>query len=195
MIGFQIAGLRSKQVGQWPRMYKFMVIMLIVIGSMILGYATMVKGQWDHYRTLQSQAYHLKTELEIKYSAVAQSSDYKAQIRSIKKRAEVLFNSVALKNEMPHVLESLSKIGLSSGLSFTVLTPLADVAHDFYIESSIKLSVLANYQQLIVFMYKLAQMPKMVLLDDFVLSVDPQPSSKPTLQMDMIIKFYRYRNT
>ena len=184
---------RIDNIVQWPAKYKLMLMIMLTLFSMILGYVFFVSSHWDHYKNLQSQTYRLKADLEVKYKNVAQLPDYRIQIRAIKKQAEDVFKSLVSEHEMPGLLDDLSKIAISTGLSFELLTPLAEVQHDVYIESPIQLSVLATYQQLTAFIHRIVQMPRMIIVDRFLVYVDQKQKTKDQLHIDMILKIYRYR--
>ena len=59
---------------------------------------------------------------------------------------------VPAKNEMPGLLEEISKTGTSVGLKFELFAPQPEVKHDFYYELPIKISVIGTFMQLAEFM-------------------------------------------
>lgn len=99
--------------------------------------------------------------------------------------------------EMPGLLERITKIGVASKLSFESFTPMPLVEHPFYIELPISLEVVGRYQPLVRFLKKMAAMPRLITLHDFVIegvSIDRENQySREILAMKMTIKLYRYR--
>ena len=116
-----------------------------------------------------------------------------------------MLKQLPTQNEMPGLLEDISKTGIASGLVFELFAPLPEVLHDFYIELPIKTVMVGNYHQFAIFLSRVAQMSRIVTLHDFTIerwasdngkpkdTLDHQDTSGDQLRMEMTIKIYRYR--
>jgi type IV pilus assembly protein PilO len=108
-----------------------------------------------------------------------------------------MLKQLPTQNEMPGMLEDISKTGIASGLTFTLFAPMPEVPHDFYIELPIKIVVAGNYQQFAVFLSRIGQMSRIITLHDF--SLDEAKAEKDTkasdglISMQLTAKIYRYR--
>ena len=111
---------------------------------------------------------------------------------------ELLLRQLPAKNEMPGLLEEISKTGVASGLKFELFAPQAEVKHDFYIELPIKITVVGTYMQLALFLSRVAQMHRIVTLHEFSISgatsKDNKTVSEDELVMNITAKIYRYRS-
>lgn len=191
-MGIHLESLSLDKVGEWPPLLKVMAVFMIALFSLIIGYSSFVRGDWAYYRSLQLDSYRLKDDLEKNYRYASQWRAYDNQLRTIKTYADDRFNYFVSQPDIPGLLAEITQIGLASGLSFELLTPLAEVEHDFYIELPVKVSVFANYYQLLGFIHQLYNLDKIVTVHDFVLRVDLKKKMKDQLHMDMTLNLYRH---
>jgi type IV pilus assembly protein PilO len=102
------------------------------------------------------------------------------------------------KNEMPGLLEEISKTGVTVGLKFDLFAPQPEIKHDFYIEVPIKITVVGSYMQLATFLSRVAEMSRIVTLHEFTISglssKDTKTPSEDILVMSITAKIYRYRS-
>lgn len=189
--------LTLENVGQWPIPVKIGVIVgisLLVIG---LGYWLIIKPNFEQFDTLQAQEVALKTEFETKQHQAANLQAYRNQLQLMNERFGAMLKQLPAKNEMPGLLEEISKTGVASGLKFELFAPQPEVVHDFYIELPIKITVVGSYMQLAMFLSRVAEMNRIVTLHEFgvegVSSGDGKTISQDELVMGITAKIYRYR--
>lgn len=196
-MNFNVNELTFDNIGQWPKPAKITLVSLFALIIIGLGYWLIVKANFDQYNTLLAEEVTLKSDFEKKQSQASNLNAYRNQMILMQERFGNMLKQLPTQNEMPGLLEDISKTGLASGLSFELFAPLPEVQHDFYIELPIKIGVIGNYHQFAVFLSRVAQMNRIVTLHDFVIegaSLDLQktnPGAKLTMQITA--KIYRYR--
>lgn len=113
-------------------------------------------------------------------------------------RFGAMLRQLPAQNEMPGLLEEISKTGIASGLRFELFAPQAEVAHDFYIELPINIRIVGTYMQIALFLSRVAEMSRIVTLHEFSVSgassKDKKTVSEDELVMDITAKIYRYRS-
>lgn len=188
--------LTLEHIGKWPKSYQLGFIFVVSLGLWFLGYWFIIKPNVSHYQTLKTQEHVLKASFELKQSQVSSLPQLHQQIQLINKSFDEMLTLLPAQNEMPGLLEDISKQGLSLGLRFELFAPDPEIIHDFYIELPIKITVLGTYRQLAIFVSNIAQMNRLVTLH--ALSIKPAASKDgkgEALVMNITAKIYRYRLT
>lgn len=196
MKDFNWNELTLEQIGQWPRAFQLGFIFVVSLGLGVLGYWFFIKANVGQYQTLKIQEQVLKASFEVKQSQISSLPQLHQQIQLINKSFDEMLTLLPAQNEMPGLLEDISKQGLSLGLNFELFAPDPEIIHDFYIELPIKITVVGTYRQLAIFVSNIAQLNRLVTLHAF--SIKPAASKDgkdEVLVMNITAKIYRYRLT
>lgn len=201
MNGINLNELSLENIGQWPFPVKVGAIACAAILIMVLGYFFLVKPNFDQFSGLQTQEDTLKKEFDTKQSQASNLQAYRDQMNEMNERFGAMLKKLPAQNEMPGLLEEISKTGIASGLKFERFTPQPEIVHDFYVELPIKITVSGSYMQLALFMSRVAEMNRIVTLHEFKIggvslkdSKDNKLVSGDDLVMDITAKIYRYRS-
>lgn len=198
MIDLNLNELTLDNIGQWPSSIKIGTLVATFIFVAFMGYWFIIKENFRQIDGLKSQEITLREEFELKQQQAANLQSYRNQLQIMQERFGNMLRQLPTKNEMPGLLEDISKTGIASGLSFESFKPLPEIQHDFYIELPIKIAVIGNYHQLGVFLSRVAQMGRIVTLHDFEVTQAEKgkqsQSSNDLLLMKLTAKIYRYRS-
>jgi len=201
-MNINLSELTIDNIGLWPYPVKLGLVGVVFLMLTGLGYWLMVKPNFDEYANLKNQELGLRSDFELKQFQASNLMDYKHQLLLMQERFGKMLKQLPTKNEMPGILEDISKTGVASGLVFNLFAPMPEVVHDFYIELPIKIAVVGNYHQFAIFLSRIVQMSRIVTLHD--LEIDRQTSDKTAsdkekeipgdkLTMKLTAKIYRYR--
>ncbi|KTD54144.1 Tfp pilus assembly protein PilO [Legionella sainthelensi] len=197
MNGINLSELTLENVGQWPLVVKIGMLLGTSLLIIALGYWLIIQDNFTQFDTLKQQETTLKADFENKQRQLYNLPAYRAQLKTLADRFALVLTQLPEKNEMPGLLEEISKTGVASGLRFELFAPQPEVVHDFYIELPIKISVVGTYFQLAMFISRVAEMTRIVTLHDFsiegVSSKDHKVISEDELVMNITAKIYRYR--
>ncbi|WP_131780946.1 type 4a pilus biogenesis protein PilO [Legionella gresilensis] len=189
--------LTLENVGQWPPLIKYLAALLLAAIIIGFGYLFLIKPNLETHASLLNQEQTLRAEFEQKQRLAANLVAYKLQLQVMKERFGAMLKQLPAENEMPGLLEDISKTGIASGLTFDSFAPQTEVKHDFYIELPIKIAVVGNYHQLAVFVSRVIQMSRIVTLHDFEIKQQiDEKQKKPIgdlLIMQLTAKIYRYK--
>ncbi len=193
-----LSELTFENVGQWPLAVKIGVIAGMSLLIIALGYWVFVKDNFEQYDNLKNQEKTLKEEFEVKQHQASNLQAYRNQLQLMNERFGTMLRQLPAKNEMPGLLEEISKVGVTAGLKFELFAPQSELTHDFYIELPIKTTVVGTYMQLAVFLSRVAEMNRIVTLHEFNIQGEPSKDSKTVsedqLVMNITAKIYRYRS-
>ncbi|STX28252.1 Tfp pilus assembly protein PilO [Legionella beliardensis] len=197
MNNFNLSELTIENAGQWPLVVKYLAAAILAAAIIAFGYFLLIKPNLATRDSLLAQETTLKEEFERKQQLAANLFAYRNQLQEMNKRFGALLKQLPAENEMPGLLEDISKTGIASGLTFDRFAPQPEVKHDFYIELPINIVVVGNYHQLAVFISRIIQMSRIVTLHDFELKPQmDEKQKKPIgdlLVMQLTAKIYRYK--
>ena len=197
MNSINLDDLTLDNVSQWPNSIKYVVLGGISLFIVIFGYWFVIKDNADHFTMLQSREITLKVDLQAKEKHASNLQAYSSQLQLMNEQFNQMLQQLPAQNEMPGLLEEISKRGVASGLRFKLFAPDHEVQGDFYIELPIKIAVEGGYMQLALFMSQVAEMDRIVTLHDFSIQgpaeKDNSVASEDTLVMNITAKIYRYR--
>ncbi|MGQ3890554.1 type 4a pilus biogenesis protein PilO [Legionella sp. CNM-4043-24] len=197
MNNLRLDELTLENVGQWPAVVKYAVaalLMLLIIG---MGYWFFTSNNFEQYDALLVDSVNLKNSFEQKQQQAASLQLYENQLKIMEERFGNMLRQLPAQSEMVGLLDDISKTGVSSGLTFVLFAPAPEVTHDFYVEVPISVKVQGTYEQLAVFLSRIAAMKRIVTLHDFEITPVKNEKDKEVsgnlLEMSIIIKIYRYR--
>ncbi|HHF7365045.1 TPA: type 4a pilus biogenesis protein PilO [Legionella bozemanae] len=197
MNNINLSELTLENVGQWPVVVKTCVFMGVNILIIALGYWLIIQDNFAQYNKLKGQEATLKADFENKQRQLFNLPAYRLQLQVMMERFALMLKQLPEKNQMPGLLEDISKTGVASGLKFELFAPQPEVVHEFYVERPIKISVVGTYFQLAMFISRVAEMSRIVTLHDFSIaglsSKDNKVVSEDELVMNITAKIYRYR--
>ena len=175
-------------IGEWP------VIVRVICGAFIAGlvlffsYSLLVSDEIDSYHNAVAKEVELRTTYRTKYAVASKLDIYRLQMIEMEDKFSQLLKRLPTSNETPGLLDDLSYVGTTSGLTFLKVGWLPEVKKEFYTELPIKIEVVGTYHEFGQFVGKVAQLPRIVSLHDFsILS-----SGEKQLTFSVIAKTYRY---
>jgi type IV pilus assembly protein PilO len=175
-------------VSSWPRSVKIAAAVLICIAILAAGYWFIVKDQLAELEKAERQEVALRDEFSRKKALAINLEAYKQQMVEMQERFGVMLRQLPNRTEVPELLIDITQTGLGRGLQFDLFQPRNKRVADFYAELPVNIRVRGTYHQLGEFVSDVAALPRIVTIDDLVLS----PSGGETLTMSAVAKTYHY---
>ena len=183
-----IRRLNIRDAGNWPMAAKVVALSLIVLAILLLGGFFDWKDQLDALERVQNDETKLKAEYASKKAKAVNLELYVSQLREIEQSFGALLKQLPNKSEMDALLTDINQAGLGRGLQFELFKPATqERMADFYAELPISVKVTGTYHDMGAFASDVAQLPRIVTLNDININVD-----KGTLNMDAVAKTFRY---
>lgn len=177
-------------VNTWPNWFKVLLAAIICIAIVFATYWFKVRKQQVQLEKHVKQEQKLKEEFIEKNALAANLDAYREQKIQAEKIFNLLKEQLPNKNEIPDLLENVTQHGLSRGLQFQRFQPAAEVGKDFYVEKPVNIVVTGSYHELAAFVSDVAEMPRIVSVDDF--SIDRKDDGG--LKMTAVTKTYYYND-
>lgn len=187
-IAQDFKNLDAKDPGMWPLAPRVAVF----VGIFIAVLAAIWWFDWREQALLleqrRAEELTLRDEWLAKKKQAVNLDEHKRQLSEIDRQFGALLKQLPNRAEMDSLLADINQAGLGRGLQFELFKPGADVVKDFYAEMPIDIKVLGAYHDLGEFASDVAQMPRIVTLNNVALESDKDGR----LKLDAKAVTYRY---
>ncbi|HEX8012254.1 MAG TPA: type 4a pilus biogenesis protein PilO [Casimicrobiaceae bacterium] len=183
-----IRRLNLREAGSWPLLPKAVVLTLVFAVIIVIGALLDWRDQFDTLDRAQGEEAKLKDAYKSKKAKAVNLELYIQQLREIEQSFGALLKQLPNKSEMDALLTDINQAGLGRGLEFELFKPATqENMADFYAELPITVKVTGNYHDMGAFASDVAQLPRIVTLNDLSITND-----KGTLVMQTVAKTFRY---
>jgi type IV pilus assembly protein PilO len=184
-----INNLSLKNIGAWPTPIKAGALLLLFVALLLAGYWFVWKDQLDALDQARQEEVKLRAEFLDKKTQSVNLDLYRQQVKEIEQAFGALVRQLPNKSEMDALLTDINQAGLGRGLEFELFKPAPqETVKDFYAELPITIRVTGTYHDLGRFASDVAQLPRIVTLNDISIAQNPAGN----LIMDATAMTYRY---
>lgn len=181
-------GLDPNDPGQWPLLPRVTFLLAVFFAIVLGGWWLDWSDQWSQLESKREEETRLKQEWKEKKEQAVNLPEYKRQLSEIDRQFGALLKQLPNRSEMEALLADINQAGLGRGLQFELFKPGSEVMKDFYAELPIAVRVIGNYHDLGEFVSDVAQMPRIVTLND--IAIETQKDG--VLKFDATAVTYRY---
>jgi len=183
-----IRRLNIREAGNWPLLPKAALLLAILLAIIAAGAVLDWKDQYEMLDRAQQEESKLKEQYATKKAKAINYDIYVQQLKEIEQSFGALLKQLPNKAEMDALLTDINQAGLGRGLQFELFKPAAqERMADFYAELPITVKITGNYHDMGAFASDVAQLPRIVTLNDLVIAND-----KGVLSMQAVAKTFRY---
>ncbi|GAB2990570.1 type IV pilus inner membrane component PilO [Psychrosphaera aestuarii] len=186
---FDINDIDFENMGSWPKPAKIAMAAFVAIAVAIASYMLLVSSKVDALDNAKLQEVQLKNNYRIKYGAAVNLDSYKKQMVDMEGKFSLLLKRLPTSHETPGLLDDITYVGTTSGLSFIKINWLPEVEKQFYTELPIQIEVLGDYHEFGQFVSQVAALPRIVTLHDFTIT----EANNDKLRLNVVAKTYRYK--
>lgn len=178
--------LDFEQLAVWPKEVKIVVGFFMAIVVAGLSYWFIVQPKLPVWDAAERKEAELKLQFEAKYRIAVNLEAYQEQLAQLKQDFSSMLRSLPTSNETPGLLDDITYVGTSSGLTFKLLNWQKEIPKEFYTELPIEIEVSGGYHNFGHFVSKVADLPRIVTLHDFVIE-----QNEERLHLKLQAKTYR----
>ena len=183
-----IRRLSLRDAGNWPLAPKFVLLAAIVVVIVAAGAFFDWKDQYEALGTQQQDEQRLKQQYGEKKAKAINYELYVQQLKEVEQSFGALVKQLPNRAEIDALLTDINQAGLGRGLQFELFRPaVQERMAEFYAELPINIKITGNYHDMGAFASDVAQLPRIVTLNDVVIQND-----KGTLVMEAVAKTFRY---
>lgn len=163
----EINELDFEQIAIWPFEIKAVVALFVGISVAVGTYYGLVSSKLPVLEAAQLKEIELKQNYEAKYRIAVNLEAYKDQLARIEEDFSSMLKSLPTSNETPGLLDDITFVGTSAGLTFRLLNWQQEIPKEFYTELPIQMEVTGTYHEFGQFVSNIAGLPRIVTLHDF----------------------------
>lgn len=178
--------LDFEQVAIWPFEVKFVVALVTAILVGVLGYYAVVSSKLPQLEAAQAKEVELKSTYQAKYNIAVNLAAYEAQLAQLQEDFSSMLKSLPTSNETPGLLDDITFVGTTAGLTFKLLNWQQEIPKEFYTELPIQMEVSGRYHEFGQFVSDIAGLPRIVTLHNFDINLEQN-----ALQLKLQAKTYR----
>lgn len=183
-----IRRLNLRDAGNWPPAVKFVALGFVFVAIVVAGGVLDWRDQFDALDKVQVEEGTLRASYASKKAKAVNLELYVQQLREIEQSFGALLKQLPNRSEMDALLTDINQAGLGRGLQFELFRPAStEKMADFYAELPISVKVTGNFHDMGAFASDVAQLPRIVTLNDINITND-----RGTLSLDAVAKTFRY---
>lgn len=184
----ELRRLNLREVGNWPMLPKLGALALLFIVIVALGAFFDWKDQYEALQQAEATEATLKGEYTTKKAKAVNYDLYVAQLKEVEQSFGALVKQLPNRSEIDALLTDINQAGLGRGLTFELFKPaVSEKMAEFYAELPINIRITGNYHDMGAFASDVAQLPRIVTLNDLVIQND-----KGALALEAVAKTFRY---
>jgi type IV pilus assembly protein PilO len=180
--------LKLRDVGNWPLVPKILILFGLLVAILGAGFLLDWKDQWEALQAAQAEEGKLKEQYSQKKAKAINFELYVQQLNEVEQSFGALVKQLPNRSEIDALLTDINQAGLGRGLQFELFKPATqEKMAEFYAELPIKIRITGTYHDMGAFASDVAQLPRIVTLNDLVIAND-----KGVLSLDAEAKTFRY---
>lgn len=186
----QFQGLRGRHPGLWPALPRALLFSLVFAAILAAGWALYWRSQFEELDLGRNQEAQLKSQYADKIKLAVNLPVLRKQKEQVSLYVSQLEKQLPSKAEMDALLSDINQAGVGRGAQLQLFKPGQVVIKDYYAELPITVRVVGNYHDLGAFASDLANLPRIVTLNN--ISIQQQDNRSVLLAMDATAKTFRY---
>jgi len=180
--------LNFREAGNWPLAPKIVILGILLLLILAAGAWFDWKDQYESLEAAKNEETRLREQYAQKKVKAINFELYVQQLKEVEQSFGALVKQLPNRAEIDALLTDINQAGLGRGLQFELFRPAAqERMADFYAELPISIRITGNYHDMGAFASDVAQLPRIVTLNDLVITND-----KGVLAMEGVAKTFRY---
>jgi type IV pilus assembly protein PilO len=187
-ISAQFRDLNGLHPGQWPIVPRMLCGVGVLLAVIVVGWYAYWSTQLEELDRTAAEELTLKDAYKIKVQQAINLDGLRKQKVQVNEYVSSLEKQLPSKAEMDALLSDINQAGLGRGLQFELFKPGQVLVKDYYAELPIDIKVTGNYHDVAAFASDIANLPRIVTLNQMNLSAGKDNS----LTLDAVAKTFRY---
>lgn len=188
-ISRQFEGLQGRHPGLWPKVPRTLLLLGIAAALVLVGWGVYWRGLIEELDTGRQEEEQLRTQYTDKVTKAVNLEDLRKQKIQVEQYVGVLEKQLPSRAEMDALLTDINQAGVGRGAQLQLFKPGIVQVKDHYAELPITVKVVGNYHDLGSFSSDIANLPRIVTLNNLTISRMPKSN---LLEMDATAKTFRY---
>lgn len=162
------------------------LLVLLCVGYYAMIWMPLQDDIAEQKSEVENQRIILKRNMNLASDIPKKKEEYK----NLQTQLKIALNMLPKKSQIPDLLENVSWAGKDSGLTFATFKPEPETTKSIYAEVPVSISVSGSYMQLLTFLKRVGEMPRIVNINN--LSVLATPGNTRILNVEGKAVTYRF---
>lgn len=184
----ELNNLDLKTLADWPLPTKLVALALLCAAIVLAGWWFDWRGGMENLDTAKQRETELRSVFTTKKGQAINLEAYKKQLADIEQAFGALLKQLPNKQEMDALITDVNQAGLGRGLQFDLFRPEGETVSEFYAETPIQVKVTGGYHDVAAFVSDVSKLSRIVTMQN----IGMEPSKDGALNMDAVVKTYRY---
>jgi type IV pilus assembly protein PilO len=185
----QFRGLQGRHPGLWPIAPRAMLLLMLFAAILLLGWLFYWHGLLDELDVGAQQEVTLKAAYSDRLKQAVNLAGLRKQKDQVSQYVSQLEKQLPSKAEMDALLTDINQAGVGRAAGLKLFKPGQVIVKEYYAELPITVRVIGNYHDLGAFASDLANLPRIVTLNNVSIA---QFEKSSNLVMDATAKTFRY---
>ena len=188
----QFRGLDFKEPGQWPSLPKVVAFLLATAAVVGAGWLLLLSASTETLESERAREPGLKDQYRNRLTQAVNLTELRKQKLQVEEYVIQLEKQLPGKADMDALLSDINQAGLGRGLQFELFRPGQVQIKDYYAELPIAIRVSGRYHDIGSFAADVANLSRIVTLQNLSISPVQARDSSGLLAMDATAHTYRY---
>jgi type IV pilus assembly protein PilO len=163
-------------------------VVLLTLGTFLL-FVSPVEGNITQQQARQRA---LDAQLQEKSEIAQNLNERRREMDVLQQKLDEALSELPEESDVDGLLASLNDVGRKSGLEIASVEPTAEQPAQIYVKIPIRMSVTGNYNEVALFLQEVANMRRIVNVNNLRLSSPQVRSEKVVLTADFIATAFRF---
>ena len=190
--GAQFRGLDSGDPASWPALPRYVLLLTLAVLVVVLLWFLGLNSWADDLEAERAKEVTLRTDFQSKLQKAVSLDALKKQRVQVTQYVTLLEKQLPSKSEMDALLSDINQAGLGRSLQFELFRPGQLTVREYYAELPIVLRVTGSYHDIGAFTADIANLSRIVTLNNVAVSPAPAQDKGGALVLDATAKTFRY---
>ncbi|MDR1164208.1 MAG: type 4a pilus biogenesis protein PilO [Candidatus Accumulibacter sp.] len=182
--------LDPKDIGAWPAVPRFGVLVVLFVVVLVLGWFLFLSEHLNNLEVQRMEETKLREQYVTNKTQAVNLDLYMQQLTEMDRTFGVLLKQLPSKSEIESLLIEINQSGMGRGLQFDLFKPANENVKDFYAELPIALRVTGSYHDFGAFAEDIGKLSRIVTLGN--IAINQVQQKEGVLVMEAVTKTYRY---
>lgn len=185
----EFRNLDPKEMPDWPIPAQLFIMGFIIVLLVFLGYFFALSDQMDKLKNDQQQEEQLKHTFIDKKRQAINLQALQLQLEEIQRSFGALLRQLPTKSNIDTLLTEVNQAGTGRGLQFELFRPQAEIKTTEMAEMPIDIKLTGSYSDLASFVSDVAQLSRIVTIED--INLEPAQGNGSRLTLNAKARTYR----
>lgn len=181
-----------ERINKAPTGIKAGVMAAVVIVLTASNYFLLVSPEEDRITQLEQTKGALEVQLAEKKEIAQNLTERRKELDSLDQQLQEALTELPERKDIDELLAQLNDVGKKSGLEIAQVAPGNETNANFYAQIPIKMTVSGNYHEIALFMQEIANMRRIVNVNNIKLGQAMMKGEKVVLTSDFLATTFRF---